>query len=396
MRPETLSKRRIELVYLDNNATTPLDPAVAEKMCWFLKEHFGNPSSLYPIGRAVKEIMTEARETVAGAIGAQRSELVFTGSGTEADNFAIRGVLDTYPEKDEIITSAVEHPAVLRVANFLEKKGLKVTYVPVDRYGTVDLDFLRDAITPRTALISIMYANNEIGTVQPIEEIVRIAAKSGVLVHTDAVQAFGKIDFDVRKLGVDLLSLAAHKIYGPKGVGALYVRKGIDICPFIHGGHQERGRRAGTENTIGIVGFGAAARVLMERGKKDRERIGKLAAALKNGIEEKIPRIRFNGHPKNRVENTVNVVFPGLEAEAVLLALAIKGISVSTGSACTEESEEVSHVLLSIGLPPEIARSAIRMSLGRFNTDEDIALVLRELPEVIEKLRRISAFDPEE
>ncbi len=384
------------MVYLDNNATTPLDPAVAEKMCWFLKEHFGNPSSLYPIGRAVKEIMTEARETVAGAIGAQRSELVFTGSGTEADNFAIRGVLDTYPEKDEIITSAVEHPAVLRVANFLEKKGLKVTYVPVDRYGTVDLDFLRDAITPRTALISIMYANNEIGTVQPIEEIVRIAAKSGVLVHTDAVQAFGKIDFDVRKLGVDLLSLAAHKIYGPKGVGALYVRKGIDICPFIHGGHQERGRRAGTENTIGIVGFGAAARVLMERGKKDRERIGKLAAALKNGIEEKIPRIRFNGHPKNRVENTVNVVFPGLEAEAVLLALAIKGISVSTGSACTEESEEVSHVLLSIGLPPEIARSAIRMSLGRFNTDEDIALVLRELPEVIEKLRRISAFDPEE
>jgi cysteine desulfurase len=384
------------LAYLDNNATTPLDPAVAEKMCWFLKEHFGNPSSLYPIGRAVKEIMTEARETVAGAIGAQRSELVFTGSGTEADNFAIRGVLDTYPEKDEIITSAVEHPAILRVANFLEKKGLKVTYVPVDRYGTVDLNFLRDAITPRTALISIMYANNEIGTVQPIEEIVRIAARSSVLVHTDAVQAFGKIDLDVRKLGVDLLSLSAHKIYGPKGVGALYVKKGIDICPFIHGGHQERGRRAGTENTIGIVGFGEAARVLMERGKKDRERIEKLAAALRNGIAEKIPKVRFNGHPKNRVENTVNVVFPGLEAEAILLALATKGISVSTGSACTEESEEVSHVLISIGLPPEIARSAIRMSLGRFNTEEDIALVLRELPEIIEKLRRISAFDPDE
>jgi len=384
------------VVYLDNNATTPLDPAVAEKMCWFLKEHFGNPSSLYPIGRAVKEIITEARETVAGAIGAQRSELVFTGSGTEADNFVIRGVLDTAPERDEIITSAVEHPAVLRVANFLEKKGLKVRYVPVDGYGTVDLDFLRDAITPRTALISIMYANNEIGTIQPIEEIVRIAARSGVLVHTDAVQAFGKIDVDVRKLGVDFLSLSAHKIYGPKGVGALYVRKGIDICPFIHGGHQERGRRAGTENTIGIVGFGEAARILMERGKKDRDRIQKLAFALRNGIAERIPKVRFNGHPENRVENTVNVVFPGLEAEAVLLALATKGISVSTGSACSEESEEVSHVLLSIGLPPEIARSAIRMSLGRFNTEEDIALVLRELPEVIEKLRRISAFDPGE
>jgi cysteine desulfurase len=386
----------MKLVYLDNNATTPLDPAVAEKMCWFLKEHFGNPSSLYPIGRAVKEIIAEARETVAGAVGAQRSELVFTGSGTEADNFAIKGVLDTTPEKDEIITSAVEHPAVLRVANFLEKKGLKVTYVPVDRYGTVDLDFLGDAITPRTALISIMYANNEIGTIQPIGEIVRIAAKSGVLVHSDAVQAFGKIDLDVRKLGVDLLSLSAHKIYGPKGVGALYVRKGIDICPFIHGGHQERGLRAGTENTIGIVGFGAAVQVLKERGKKDRERIEKLSAALKKGIEEKIPRVLFNGHPEHRVENTVNVAFPGLEAEAILLALATKGISVSTGSACSEESEEVSHVLLSIGLPPEIARSAIRMSLGRFNTEEDIALVLRELPEVIEKLRRISAFEPDD
>jgi cysteine desulfurase len=260
----------------------------------------------------------------------------------------------------------------------------------------VDLGFLRDAITPRTALISIMYANNEIGTIQPIEEIVRIAAKSGVLVHTDAVQAFGKIDIDVRKLGVDLLSLSAHKIYGPKGVGALYVRKGIDICPFVHGGHQERGRRAGTENTIGIVGFGEATRILMERGKKDRDRIQKLAAALKSGIVERIPKVKFNGHPENRVENTVNMVFPGLEAEAVLLALATKGISVSTGSACSEESEEVSHVLLSIGLPPEIARSAIRMSLGRFNTEEDIALVLRELPEVIEKLRRISAFDPDE
>jgi cysteine desulfurase len=384
------------VVYLDNNATTPLDPAVAEKMCRFLKEHFGNPSSLYPIGRAVKEIVTEARETVAGAIGAQRSEIVFTGSGTEADNFAIRGVLDTFPEKNEFITSVVEHPAVLRVANFLEKKGVKVTYVPVDRYGTVDLDFLRDAVTPRTALISIMYANNEIGTIQPIDEIVRIAAKSGVLVHTDAVQAFGKLDFDVRKLGVDLLSLSAHKIYGPKGVGALYIRKGIDICPFIHGGHQEGDRRAGTENTIGIVGFGEAARLLAERGKKDRERIEKLAAALRSGIEEKIPKVRFNGHPENKVENTVNTAFPGLEAEAVLLALATKGIFVSTGSACSEESEEVSHVLTSIGLPSEIARSAIRMSLGRFNTEEDIALVLRELPEVIDKLRRISAFDPDE
>jgi cysteine desulfurase len=384
------------VVYLDNNATTPLDPAVAEKMCWFLKEHFGNPSSLYPIGRAVKEIISEAREMVARALGAQRSEIVFTGSGTEADNFAMRGILDTYPEKNEIITSAIEHPAVLRVANYLEKRGVKVTYVPVDQDGIVDLDFLRNAVSPQTALISIMLANNEVGTIQPIETIVEIAKDKGVPVHTDAVQAFGKIEVDVDKLGIDLLSVSAHKIYGPKGIGALYIRKGMDICPFMHGGHQERGRRAGTENTIGIVGFGEAARILMERGKKDKERIEQLAAELKKGIAEKIPKVKFNGHPERRVKNTLNVSFLGLEAEAVLLALATKGIYVSTGSACSEESEEVSHVLLSIGLRPEIARSTIRMSLGRFNTEEDIQTVLGELPDIVEKLRRISAFDPGE
>jgi cysteine desulfurase len=384
------------MIYLDNNATTPLDPAVADKMCWFLREHFGNPSSLYPIGRAVKDIINEARESVARALGASRSEIIFTGSGTEADNFAIRGVLDTYPDKNEVITSAVEHPAVLRLGNYLEKKGFKVSYAPVDAFGSVDLDFIRDAITPRTALVSIMHANNEVGTVQPIEQIVRLAHDKGVLVHTDAVQTFGKIDFTVEKLGVDLLSLSAHKIYGPKGVGALFVRKGIDICPFIHGGHQERGLRAGTENTIGIVGFGEAARLLMERGKKDKERIARLTDSLKKGIEQKIPKARFNGHPEKRVKNTLNFAFPGLEAEAILLALATKEICVSTGSACSEESEDVSHVLLAIGLRPEIARSSIRMSLGRFNTEEDVHIVLKELPEIIEKLRQISAFNPEE
>ncbi len=384
------------MVYLDNNATTPLDSAVAEKMCWFLKEHFGNPSSLYPIGRAVRDIITEARETVAKALAAHRNEIIFTGSGTESDNFAIRGVIDTFPEKNEIITSTIEHLAVLRVANYLEKKGVKVTYVPVDRLGTVDLDFLKDSITPRTALISIMLANNEIGTIQPIEQIVKIARDKGVLVHTDAVQAFGKMDLNVEKLGVDLLSVSAHKIYGPKGVGALYVRRGVDICPFIQGGHQERGMRAGTENTIGIVGFGESARILMERGRKDRDRIERLAESLKKGIEATIPKTKFNGHPDKRVKNTLNFSFLGLEAEAILLALATKGICVSTGSACSEESEDVSHVLLSIGLRPEIARSSVRMSLGRFNTDEDIQVVLRELPGIIEKLRQISAFEPDE
>ena len=388
--------KKDKLIYLDNNATTPLDPEVADKMCWFLREHFGNPSSIYPIGRAVKEIINQARENVAKALGAQRSEVFFTASGTESDNWALRGVLDTSPEKREVITSTIEHPAVLNQAKYLEKKGITVSYVPVDNYGVIDLDFLRAAITPQTALISIMYANNEIGTIQPIETVVAIAREHGVLVHSDAVQAFGKIRFDVEKLGVDFLSVSAHKIYGPKGVGALYVRKGIDICPFIHGGRQERGMRAGTENTIGIVGFGEAARVLMDHGRKDQEKIEKLADSLKRGIEERIPKVIFNGHPEKRVKNTLNVAFPGLEAEAILLALATKGISVSTGSACSSESEEISPVLLSIGLRPEIARSCIRISLGRFNTEDDIQTVVRELPGIISKLRQISAFDPDE
>ena len=382
------------MVYLDNNATTPLDPAVIKAMTEFL-ENFGNPSSLYPIGRKVKEKINECREIVGKALGASRSEIIFTGSGTEADNFAILGVMDAYPDKREFITSAIEHPAVLRTAQYLEKKGYKVTYVPVDAYGQIDLDFLSEAITPQTALISIMHANNEIGTIQPIEKVVEIAKKKGVLVHTDAVQTFGKIEVNVDKLGVDLLSVSAHKIYGPKGVGALYIRKGTNICPFIHGGHQEKGMRAGTENTLGIVGFGEAVRVLLERWKKDKERIEKLASKLKQGIESRISHVKFNGHPENRVKNTLNFAFPGLEAEAILLALATKEIYVSTGSACSEESEEVSHVLLAIGLRPEIARSCLRFSLGRFNTEEDIETVLKELPEIIEKLRAISALHPE-
>ncbi len=384
------------MIYLDNNATTPLDPAVSEKMYQFQKKHFGNPSSLYPIGREVKEIIVEARKVIAKALGANRTEIIFTGSGTEADNFAIRGVLDAFPEKNEIIISAIEHPAVLNTANYLEKKGVKVTCIPVDKYGTVDLDFLKDAITPRTGLISVMHANNEVGTIQPIEKISKIAKEKGVLVHTDAVQSFGKIDVDVNKLGVDMLSISAHKIYGPKGIGALYIRKGTDIWPFIYGGHQERAMRAGTENTIGIVGFGEAVRVIREKGDKEKNRVKKLAERLKKGIEEKIPKVKFNGHEKNRIKGTLNFSFLALEAEAVLLALATKEIFVSTGSACSEGAEEVSHVLEAIGLKPEVARSSIRMSLGRFNTEEDIKIVLEELPEIVKKLREISALDIDE
>jgi len=383
------------MIYLDHNATTPVDPAVAEAMARFLKDHFGNPSSLYPIGRQVKELLSGARERVACAIGASRGEIFFTGSGTEADNFALFGVLNALPERDELVVSSIEHPAIMESARYLERRGVKVTYVPVDSFGTVDLDALRDALTPRTALILVMHANNEIGTIQPIDKVARIARERGIPVHTDAVQSFGKIDVDVDKLGVDLLTVSAHKIYGPKGVGALYIRKGTNIHPYIHGGHQERRLRAGTENTAGIVGFGEAVRVLEEKGKKERVRIEGLAETLKAGIEAKIPKVRFNGHPEKRIKSTLNFAFPGLEAEAILLALATKEIYVSTGSACSEESEEVSHVLLAIGLKPEIARSAVRMSLGRANTDEDIAVILRELPGIIDKLRKITAFNPD-
>lgn len=384
------------MIYLDNNATTPLDPQVQEKMVDFLRQHFGNPSSLYPIGREVKEIVNEARETIADAMGAKRKEIFFTGSGTEADNFAIRGVFDALPEKNEFITSAIEHPAVIETANYLERKGVKVTFVPVDHEGTIDLDDLEKALSPKTAIVSIMHANNELGTIQPLEEVVKIAKTKGVLVHTDAVQTFGKIDVNVDKLGVDLLSVSAHKIYGPKGIGALYIRKGTNIMPLIYGGHQERLMRAGTENTISIVGFGEAVRLFEEQGTKDKARIEKLANQLKKGIEEKIPRVKFNGHEKNRIKGTLNFSFYGLEAEAILLSLATKEIYVSTGSACSEDSEDVSHVLSAIGLRPELARSSIRISLGRFNSEEDVDIVLHELPEIVAKLREISALDIDE
>jgi len=383
------------MIYLDNNATTPLDPRVCDKMTWFLKEHFGNPSSLYPIGRDAKELVTEAREIIAAALGASRSEIIFTGSGTESDNFAIRGVFDAFPDKDELITSSIEHPAVIETAGYLEKKGVKVTYVPVDSAGRIDLSALRSALSPRTALISVMHANNEIGTIQPIGEISRIAKETGTLLHTDAVQSFGKIPVNVDELGVDLLTISAHKVYGPKGVGALYIRKGTRIQPLIFGGHQERQLRSGTENTAGIVGFGEAVRILGEQSKTDNIRIGKLAARLKQGIEASIPKAKFSGPEVDRVKSTLNYSILGLEAEAILLALATKDIYVSTGSACSEDSEEVSHVLSAIGMAPQFARSTLRISLGRFNTAEDVEIVLQELPEIVRKLREISSFDPD-
>jgi cysteine desulfurase len=384
------------MVYLDNNATTPLDPAVAAKMMAFLPANFGNPSSLYPIGRQAKEALTESREHVAHSMGAQKGDIIFTGSGTEADNQAILGVLDAIPDKKEFVTTTIEHPAIQETAVYLERRGYHVTYVPVDKTGRLDLDALRDAVTPQTALVSVMHANNEIGTIQPIAEIAEIAHEKGALVHTDAVQSYGKIAWNVKDLGVDLLTVSAHKIYGPKGVGALYVKRGTPLRPFLHGGHQERGFRAGTENTIGIVGFGEAVRILPAKMAEDKPRLERLAARLRQGLETKIPKIHFNGHPDLRVQTTLSYAFLGLEAEAILLGLATRDVCVSTGSACSEDSDEISHVLKAIGLKPEFARSTIRMSLGRFNTDADVDFVLGILPEITAKLRAISAWNPDE
>ncbi len=376
------------MIYLDNNATTPVDPRVTEKVIAFIKEHFGNPSSLYPLGREVKSLVTEAREQVATALGARRSEIIFTSSGTEADNLAILGLAEAQPEKREFITSSIEHPAVLETARHLEAHGYTVYYLPVDRTGLIDLDFLKSVISSKTFLVSVMLANNEIGTIEPVEEVVKIAHRYGVPVQTDAVQAFGKMEVKVDSLGIDLLSLSAHKVYGPKGTGALYIRKGLDLKPVLHGGHQEFGLRPGTENTSGIIGFGEAVRILNEEWQKDRSRLEKLADRLKSGLEKRIKGIKFNGHPEKRIKSTLNFSFAGLPAEAILLALATREIYVSTGSACTEGSGEVSHVLLALGLSQEEASSALRLSLGRFNTEQDIDQTLAELPAVIEELRR--------
>jgi len=381
------------VIYLDNNATTPIDPVVSNKMAWFAQDFFGNPSSLYPIGREVKRMLNTARESIASVLGASRSEIFFTGSGTESDNFALRGVFEASPDKKVLITSSIEHPAVIETARYLKGRGIKVIYVPVNEFGVIDLEFLADAVTPETGLISIMQSNNELGTIQPIKDVVKIARKHGIPVHTDAVQSFGKIPIDVNRLGVDLLSISAHKIYGPKGIGALYIRKGTKIEPLILGGHQERLMRAGTENTIGIIGFGEAAEIIQKQAVKDKKHIDRLAERLKKGIEEQIPKIKFNGHPEDRIKGTLNFSFKGLEAEAILLSLATKDIYVSTGSACSEDSEEVSHVLSAIGLKPELTRASIRMSIGRFNTDEDIEIVLKKLPEIVQKLREITAMD---
>lgn len=384
-------------VYMDHAGTTPVRQEVLEAMLPYFTERFGNASTIYSYGREAKSAIEEAREKVAHLIGADPREIFFTAGGTESDNWAIRGIAHANKEKGKhIITSSIEHHAVLHTCEDLEKEGFKVTYLPVDKYGLVKVEDVINAITDETILVTIMHANNEIGTIEPIAEIGKALKKLDrkIYFHTDAVQTVGKIPVNVDELGVDLLSISAHKIYGPKGVGALYIRKGTKIKPFMTGGAQENKRRAGTENVPGIVGFGKAAELAEKELMEQYEKLSYLRDKLIKGIMEKIPHVILNGHPTQRLPHNVNVCFKYIEGESLLLNLDMKGICASSGSACTSGSLEPSHVLLAIGLPHEIAHGSLRLTLGRDNTEEDVDYVLEVLPGIVEKLRSMSPLFP--
>lgn len=377
--------------YLDYNATTPVDSQVLAAMLPYLAENFGNASSIHSAGQAARAAVDRARESVASLIGAKAAEIVFTSGGTEADNLAILGIAatGTSPRK-HIITTAIEHHAVLHAARALEKQGIAVTYVPVGRDGIVSPEEIRRALRPETVLISVMHANNELGTIQPVEEIGRIAAEADVYFHSDAVQAAGKLPLDVNRLGVDMLSISAHKFCGPKGVGALYVRTGTSLAPQFYGGHHERDRRPGTENVPGIVGLGKAAELARINLAADATRIGALRDRLEEALLASIPSVRVNGDCTQRTFNTTNLTFTGAGGEALLIALDLQGVACSTGAACSSGAVEPSHVLLAAGLTPDEARSSLRFSLGRPTTNEEIGHAIAVIPAVVQRLREIS------
>jgi cysteine desulfurase len=378
-------------VYLDNAATTPVHPEVVEEMLPYFTEKFGNPSSIHSFGREAKQAIDKARDQVASALGAKSEEIFFTGGGSEADNWAIKGVAFANRDKgNHIITTKIEHHAVLHTCEYLEEHGFEVTYLDVDEYGMIKIDQLKEAINDRTILITIMFANNEIGTIQPVEEIGRIAKEKGIYFHTDAVQAVGNVPIDVNKLNIDLLSMSAHKIRGPKGVGVLYIRKGVKIHNLIHGGAQERKRRAGTENVASVVGLGKAIELATENLDIHIQRLTHLRDKLIKGITEKVEYVRLNGHPTKRLPNNVNMSFEFIEGESLLLSLDMVGIAASSGSACTSGSLDPSHVLLAIGLSHETAHGSLRLSLGDITTEEDIDYVLEQLPSIVERLRSMS------
>jgi len=375
-------------IYLDHAATTPVRREVMEAMLPYLQESFGNPSSPHTLGREAKEALEAARFHVAGLFHAEPAEIVFTSGGTESDNFALCGVAWANQEKgDHIITSAIEHHAVLNACKFLERRGFAVTYLPVDRYGLIDPEQLRKAIRKETILVSIMHANNEVGTIEPIEEIAAITRERGICFHTDAVQTCGHLSIDVRRLQVDLLSASAHKLYGPKGVGVLYVRQGTRIVPFLYGGEQEQGRRASTENVAGIVGFGKAAKLAARNSEEESNRLVNLRDRLIRGILESVEEVRLNGHPTKRLPGNASVSVSGVEGEALILQLDMRGICASAGSACNSSTVEPSHVLTAMGIPEEAIHGSLRLTLGRKNLGEEIDYVLEVLPGIVSRLR---------
>lgn len=382
----------MKTVYVDNNATTKVAPEVLEAMMPYFSELYGNPSSMHFFGGQVQKKVNEAREQVADFLGADPSEIVFTSCGTESDNAAIFGTLNSYPEKRHFITTRVEHPAVGNVCTYLARKGYRVTELSVDREGRLDLDELKEALSEDTALVSIMYANNETGVIFPIDEIGQIVKAEGIPFHTDAVQAAGKIPLNMKNFPVDMLSISGHKLHAPKGIGVLYIRKGTRFSPFIIGGHQEKGRRGGTENVPYIIGLGKACELAKKNLDEERTRVKALRDYLEKGILERIPNTLVNGDRENRLPNTLNVSFEYVEGESILLLLSDLGICASSGSACTSGSLEPSHVLRAMGVPFTAAHGSIRFSLSIYNTKEEMDYILEHLPPIIQKLRDISPF----
>ena len=378
--------------YFDNAATTKVRPEVLEAMLPYFTENYGNPSSIYKISQKTKKAVETAREQVAKAINAPAAnEVYFTAGGSESDNWALKGIADSYGDKGKhIITTAIEHHAILHTCEYLETKGYEVTYLPVDEYGLVSAEQVKAAIRPDTILVSVMFANNEIGTIEPIAEIGAVCREAGVLFHTDAVQAVAHVPIDVQAMNIDMLSMSGHKFYGPKGIGAMYIRKGIKIPSFIHGGAQERKRRAGTENVPGIVGIGKAIELAAAELDTEMPRLIALRTKLINGILEKVPYARLNGHPDKRLPGNVNISFEFIEGESILLLLDMNDICASSGSACTSGSLDPSHVLLAIGLPHEKAHGSLRLTMGHFTTEEEVDFVLEKLPPIIERLREMS------
>lgn len=384
-------KEDMKRIYLDYAATTPMHPEVIKAMRAFFSEKYGNPSSLHSIGQEAKRAIEQARGGVARALGAQPEEIVFTSGGTESDNFAVKGVAYAMASKgNHIITSKIEHHAVLETCHFLQQQGFEVTFLPVDNYGLINPDDVKRAITGKTILVSVMHANNEIGTIEPIEEIGKICREKGVYLHTDAVQSFGSLDTHVDRLGVDLLSLSAHKFYGPKGIGVLYIHKGTRISSLIHGGAQEWNKRASTHNVPGIVGLGKAVQLAMAEKDMQVKHSCHLRDLLIKSILDTIEDTWLNGHPKRRLPNNCHVIVKYVEGESMLLKLDAVGVAVATGSACSSASLEPSHVLLSIGMSPEDAHGSLRLTVGRFTSEEDISYTSEQLQRVVSELRRIS------